>query len=169
VACRVLPCFAVSGCLLFAQQVIREAPISAFPQLPETVRNDLRTRACTVPQPPAYKTLANVIRGHFRDPRHIDWAVVCDSGAKKTSMLLVYWGDNPSQPAIVYPSKLSNGNCWTEIIPVGESFIMEHYRVYGGPKPPPIDHEGINVGICDKASTVSYFYRNRWLTLTGAD
>ena len=26
-----------------------------------------------------------------------------------------------------------------------------------------------NLGICDKASTVSYFYRNRWLTLTGSD
>jgi hypothetical protein len=46
---------------------------------------------------------------------------------------------------------------------------MEHYRRYRGPKPPVIDHEGIDVGLCDKASIVSYLYQNQWLTLAGAD
>ncbi|MEO8658007.1 MAG: hypothetical protein ABI693_06030 [Bryobacteraceae bacterium] len=45
---------------------------------------------------------------------------------------------------------------------------MDRYRAYGGPKPPPIDHQGIESG-GDKASVVLYHYRGKWLTLQGAD
>jgi hypothetical protein len=47
--------------------------------------------------------------------------------------------------------------------------IMNHYGAYGGPKPPPIDHQGIDVGILDKASVTWYFHQGKWLQLTGAD
>lgn len=164
---RVLVNFAVWGSLLVAQ-VIRDAPISQFPQLPAAVRDDLRMRGCTVPQPPASREPANAIRGHFYDPHHLDWAVFCDIRKTSTSMLLVYRSGNLSQPAVLERSILNHA-CWTQIAPVGEAYIMEHYRAYGGPKPPPIDHQGIDVGLCEKASTVSYFYRNHWLTLTGSD
>jgi hypothetical protein len=161
--------FAVSVLLLAARQELQEAPISKFAKLPDALREDLQIRGCTVPQPPFSRELTNVIRGHFRDTQHVDWAAVCDVRNKDMSMILVYWAGNFTGPAVLNASKLSKGNCWTEIAPVGKAFITEHYRAYGGPKPPPIDHEGINVGICDKASTVSYFYRNHWLTLTGSD
>jgi hypothetical protein len=166
---RVLALLAILGSVLAAQQVSREASILEFPQLPGDVAQDLNTRGCTVPQPLASRRLTNVIQGHFRDSRQMDWAVLCDSRTKGTSMLLVYWSGNPSQPVVVSKSKLQHNSCWTEIAPVGKAFIMEHYQAYGGPKPPPVDHQGINVGICDKASTVSYFYRKQWLTLTGSD
>ena len=167
--CRVLiACLAVFGCLLYGSEGIRQALISEFPQLPEGVRKDLRVRGCTVPQPPNTKKLRNVIRGRFRVPQEMDWAVLCDMQAKGTSLLLVYWGGRASAPAILFKSRMSD-QCWSDINPVGGAFIMGHYRAYGGPVPPPIDHEGIDVGICEKASTVSYFYRNRWLTLTGSD
>ena len=47
-------------------------------------------------------------------------------------------------------------------------YIVEHYRAYGGPKPPPIDHQGIEDGT-EKGSTIYYHYRGRWFQLTGAD
>jgi hypothetical protein len=165
---HVFALLAIWTSVLVAQQVSREASISEFPQLPLEVAKDLNMRGCTVPQSPAHK-LTNVIQGHFRDSRLMDWAVLCDSRTKGTSMLLVYWSGNPSQPVVVTKSKRQNNTCSTEIAPVGKAFIMEHYQAYGGPKPPPIDHQGINIGICDKASTVSYFYRKQWLTLTGSD
>ncbi|PYR66590.1 MAG: hypothetical protein DMG20_12690 [Acidobacteria bacterium] len=40
---------------------------------------------------------------------------------------------------------------------------------YGGPKPPPIDHLGINDVFIEKASVVWYFYQGKWLQLQGAD
>ena len=159
----------ISTLVLAAQQVTREALISQFPQLPGQVQQDLNMRDCTVPQPPASRKLTNVIQGHFRDSQQMDWAVLCDSRRTHTSVLLVYWSGDPSHAEVVTRSKLKNNSCWTEIAPVGKGFIMEHYRAYGGPKPPPLDHQGINIGICDKASTVSYFYRKQWLTLAGAD
>jgi hypothetical protein len=45
----------------------------------------------------------------------------------------------------------------------------EHYDAYGGPKPPPIDHDGIGDIFVEKASVVWYWYRGRWLQLQGAD
>jgi hypothetical protein len=55
------------------------------------------------------------------------------------------------------------------ISPVGREFIVRHYVAYGGVKPPPIDHQGIDDAFVGKASVVFYFYRGKWLELTGAD
>jgi hypothetical protein len=161
-------CFAVCSLAASGQETIREAPISRFPALPDGIQHDLLDRGCTIPQPLHSRKLQNVIRGSFRDPKQIDWAVLCDSGPKNTSMILVYWNGNPSRPAVL-ERQLLNTPCWRTIDAVGKTYIMEHYRAYGGPRPPVIDHQGIDVGICDKASTISYLHRGRWLTLTGAD
>jgi hypothetical protein len=159
---------AMSSYVLLGQQAIRELPISEFSQLPEAARQDLQSRGCTVPQSSASGETANVIRGHFRDSQHTDWAVLCDLPRAGGSMLLVFWTGKPPAATVVTSSKRSYENCWTDIAPVGRAFIVEHYRAYGGPKPPPVDHQGINTG-CEKASQVFYFYRNHWLTLTGSD
>lgn len=151
-----------------SQDRLPEAPISRFPLLPDSVKQDLRDRGCTVPQPHS-GTTENVISGHFADSNQIDWAVLCDVKRKNASMILVYWAGEPSDPTVLGKERLVGGPCWRTIYTVGKAYIMEHYRRYGGPKPPMIDHEGVSVGICDKASTVSYLYRGRWLTLTGAD
>ena len=52
-----------------------------------------------------------------------------------------------------------------------KSYIEEHIRAYGEPdvKYPPIDHEGIEDPILDKASRIHYFYQGKWLVLPGAD
>jgi hypothetical protein len=55
------------------------------------------------------------------------------------------------------------------ISPVGRDFIMRHYQAYGGVKPPPVDHLGIDDAFVGKASMVHYSYRGKWIELTGAD
>jgi hypothetical protein len=52
---------------------------------------------------------------------------------------------------------------------VDREYILKHYHAYGGPKPPAIDHQGINDAFLGKASVVRYFYAGKWLQLTGAD
>ena len=47
--------------------------------------------------------------------------------------------------------------------------IFANYLEYGGKKPPPIKHYGINDAFIDKASFVHYFYQKRWLKLQGPD
>ena len=48
-------------------------------------------------------------------------------------------------------------------------YIFSHYKSYGGNKPPRITHHGINDIYAEKASTVRYFHRRKWLELAGAD
>jgi hypothetical protein len=55
------------------------------------------------------------------------------------------------------------------ISPVRTGSIMQHYQAYGGPTPPPIDHQGIDDAFIGKGSETWYFHRGKWLKLTGAD
>jgi len=50
-----------------------------------------------------------------------------------------------------------------------QKYILEHYREYHGPKPPSLNHQGIEDGFLDKASTIYYFFGHRWRELQGAD
>ncbi|MBL8213143.1 MAG: hypothetical protein JNK87_20670 [Bryobacterales bacterium] len=52
-----------------------------------------------------------------------------------------------------------------------KAFILERYNAYGGPKPPPINHQGIDDAFVEKASSVHYFYfyRGKWIGLQGSD
>jgi hypothetical protein len=96
--------------------------------------------------------------------------VLCDVRKKNISMILIYWAGDAGKSTVLPNSRgRINTECWSSISTVGKSFIWEHYRAYGGPTPPPLNHQGINVGICEKASIVFYLYRNHWLTLTGSD
>jgi hypothetical protein len=55
------------------------------------------------------------------------------------------------------------------IRPVGKDFTLGHYKAYGGPKPPTIDHQGIDDAFIEKASVTWYFDGGNWLKLTEAD
>ena len=48
-------------------------------------------------------------------------------------------------------------------------FILDHYRAYGGPEPPPLDHQGIDDAFMLKGSVTHYWYRSEWRELTGSD
>jgi hypothetical protein len=136
---------------------------SAFPELPKVLLSELERRGCTIPQPYTNRK-ANVIRGEFAKPGQTDWAVLCST--QDSTRLLVFW--NGSATKSVELAKYPNNRIDLFIGSVGRKFIMEHYRRYGGPKPPPINHQGIESG-GDSASVVLYYYRGKWLTLTGAD
>ena len=56
-----------------------------------------------------------------------------------------------------------------QIQPVDRKFIMDHYRAYGGTEPPPIDHQGIDDAFVGKASITYYWYRGKWMKLSGSD
>jgi hypothetical protein len=46
---------------------------------------------------------------------------------------------------------------------------MRHSDPYVAPKPPRIDHQGIDDAFIEKGSSVWYFRAGRWLKLNGAD
>jgi hypothetical protein len=157
------------------RQVVRFSP-AAFPELPENLVAALQRRGCTIPQVPMIDGRHNVIKGEFLKPGQTDWAVLCSVG--RVSSILVFWNSSEANPGeILKREDLDRLQGWggdkivfsSAIASVGRGYIVEHYRAYGGEKPPPIDHQGINDMFYGKASEVLYFYRGRWLHLTGAD
>jgi hypothetical protein len=160
------PCFA---------QVTRLRP-SAFPELPPAIVMDLQRRGCTIPQVPDIKGRHNVIKGEFAKPGQTDWAVLCS--ANRASSVLIFWNGSEMNPAKIemqddadrLQGDANNKMVYSRAIePVDKTYIMKHYQAYGGEKPPPIDHQGINDEFVGKASVVLYLYHGKWLHLTGAD
>lgn len=159
----------------FHARVRRLSP-TKFPDLPATLSKTLIERECLIPQAGSKGPLGNVIRGEFFAAGQESWAVVCSRNRR--SQILAFRSASDSQPEIVeeFDDQVCMGeesNCGmlygTNINAVGGEYIVRHYEAFGGPVPPPIDHQGINVGIWDKASVVRYFHEGEWLTLTGAD
>jgi hypothetical protein len=155
---------------------IRRLPVEAFPELPTAVAGVLRARNCRVPQPSPEGAPRNVIRGEFFAKGEAGWAVFCS--ANNSTALLAFRNDRDTNPDTVTTSEDRrylqglDGNqigYSREITAAGRDFIMRHYRAYGGPEPPPIDHRGIDDAFLEKASITWYFYQGKWLRLQGAD
>ena len=137
---------------------------AAFLELPTNLVRELQRRGCTIPQDTWSGQRNNVIKGQFKKAGQLDWAVLCS--LKGVSTILVFWNASEKNPDAIAPD---GDNAQPRgIRAVGRDFIMRHYRAYGGPKPPPIDHQGID-DASEKASVVWYFYEGQWLQLTGAD
>lgn len=157
------------------RQVVRLSP-TVFPELPKNLVAALQRRGCTIPQVPIIGGRHNVIKGEFARPGRIDWAALCSVG--RVSSIPVFWNGSEKNPAQIEKRRDMNRlQGWggdkivysSAIMPVGRGYILEHYKAYGGEKPPEIDHQGINDIFYGKASEVLYFYQGKWLHLAGAD
>ena len=157
------------------RQTIRLAP-SEFSQLPKEVIKDLEKRKCTIPQSFGISEIHNVIQGEFKRKGQKDWAILCSQ--KRISSILIYWdgsikniskiaaADDKGFLQTIGKEKIG----FSRIIDaVDERYIYEHYKAYGGPKPPKITHDGINDAFAEKASMLLYLHRGKWLELRGAD
>jgi hypothetical protein len=155
--------------------VIRLKP-REFRQLPSVVRRNLETRGCTIPQYAGGSAPHNVINGSFTAKGSRDWAVLCSiNGA---SRILVYRDGSAkrvdslaNRADAVFMQGDANGvmEFSRKIDIATPKYIADHARAYDGPKPPPLDHNGIDDGFMDKGSTVLYYYRGKWRELQGAD
>jgi hypothetical protein len=159
-----------------AERKIVRLPPRSFAKLPVKVASEMERRGCTVPQEAFTKKPHNVIHGQFGKGAAPDWAVLCS--VKGVSRILVFWDGSGQQPSEIseaedriYLQTISATDIGFSrgISPVGRDFILKHYRAYGGPKPPPIDHQGIDDAFIEKASVTHYYYEGKWLGLSGAD
>jgi len=159
-----------------AERKILRLPPTAFPMLPPAIVHELQNRGCTIPQDAFSKTPQNVISGEFAKHGQKGWAVLCS--IKGSSSILVFWNGSAKNPAELNPAGDLNYlqglggdkiGYSRGISVVGSKFITEHFDAYGGPKPPPVDHDGIDDAFLEKGSSVQYFYNGKWLQLTGSD
>ena len=159
-----------------ADKATKRLPPVDFPQLPKKIVKALQERGCKIPQAYLNPKPHNVIHGRFAKPNQNDWAVLCSKS--RVTSVLIFWGGSTTSVSEILKSRDSNWGGIKEnklygysrvISAVNKKYIVDHYKAYNGPKPPPIDHEGIDEGYLEKASTIHYFYRGKWLQLQGAD
>ncbi len=158
-----------------ANAAIVRLPPAAFHQLPAAVRADLERRGCLIPQNYTDTHPHNVVHGQFARPGQTDWAVLCSRN--DTSTILVFWrgaADSVAELAKAadrnYLQGMPEGIVYSRGLGVADTTdIRRLYSSYGGPEPPPLDHDGIDDGFEGKASEVHYWYRDHWIELTGAD
>jgi hypothetical protein len=157
------------------KNVIRLSP-KEFTQLPKQIVKDLENRGCIIPQSYAENKKHNVIRGEFRQKGQKDWAILCSQ--KRISSILIYWNGSIKKVSRISPAedstylqKIDKEKIgFSRIIDVSDAkYIYDHYKAYGGPKPPKITHDGIIDAYAEKASTVLYYHRGKWMELQGAD
>ena len=117
-----------------------------------------------------------MIQGEFFRRGQKGWAVLCSSGGK--SSFLVFrdsYDRSPQQIAESTDKRFiidgsQGGKIYSrEISAVGEEFVLRHHLVYGGPKPPPIDHDCIDDAFLEKTSITWCWHDGDWVQLQGAD
>src|SRR5262245_11421955 len=135
-----------------ADRATTRLPPAAFVDLPAAIRSELDRRGCTVPQPFTAKRPATAIKGRFTSANQTDWAILCSR--HHVSSIIVFRGaavsaavEIATEPDINALQTLDGKGAVgysREIAVVGSRYIQEGYRAHGGPKPPPLDHDGIN-------------------------
>ena len=159
------------------RDIVRLKP-GAFSSLPAAVRADLEKRMCTIPQADGVDEDGphNVIRGRFTSAASTDIAVLCSRDGVST--ILVFRGGRTTNVAELAPvpdkNFLQTGHpkaiVFSRAILVAKpAEIGVYYKEFGGPKPPPLDHDGIHDAFVSKASIIRYWYGGKWLELTGMD
>jgi hypothetical protein len=86
----------------------------------------------------------------FAKKGQLDWAALCSTNG--ASSILIFWGGPKNCPDEISNKgdrdqlqRLASGVEYSRMIgSVGEKEILQFHDVFGGPKPPPIDHEGID-------------------------
>jgi hypothetical protein len=160
-----------------AEREIKRHPPSAFRTLPAAIQADLTRRGCTIPQPFTAKAPENVISGAFTRRGQVDWAVLCSINGDSSVLVFragstrnVMSMESAPDSRFLQVVDGNNGVGFSRAIRRANGrHILRHYRDHGGPKPPPLDHDGIEHYFIEKASSILYWYRGEWLTLQGSD
>jgi hypothetical protein len=157
------------------EETVRLSP-AVFADLPSSVGAELRRLGCSIPQTYGTREPHNVIKGRFISNLNIDWAVLCSRD--RVSSILVFPGGSAdsmveleSSPDVNWLQGLGGTQIgFSRAIDVADpQYIVTHSKAYGGPTPPPMDHDGINNIFIEKASSVLYWHEGQWLQLQGAD
>ncbi len=144
--------------------------------VPAWLVTELKRRHCLVPQSFSTTRPHNVIRGRLNDGPVVDWAVLCSKDLLST--ILVFRDGKVNAVAelapkpdetylqVVGPGRIGFSRAISIATPTD---IRRYQQAFGGPRLPPLSHEGINDAFVEKASIVWYWRQGKWLKLQGTD
>jgi hypothetical protein len=159
--------------------VAKERTPESIQQLPTEVRQDLVKRQCLIPK---YKggienEAGAYMMSHFRSGTSVDYAVVCHTPSLRIQNVLVYSRSKGAWTGeVIFGGKFDPAphadKCEVTVGIATPKYIVDHAQVYAPEELkslPPLDHNGVDVGLCEKASIIYYFSKDKWLVLQGAD
>jgi hypothetical protein len=147
---------------------LRRLPLSAFPELPPSVRSVLSQRGCLVPQTWQARRPENVIHGAFFRAGNQDWAVLCSQEGE--SSLLVF------RDGIGVPAELASYKDVDRLMPTNangklgyawgiDPASQDRLRQFAPGQH--FDHEGIEDSVIDHSSVLHFFREGRWSLIEG--
>ena len=159
--------------------IANERAPESIQQLPMGIRRDLVKRQCLVPK---YKGDTRnedsaYTMSHFRFGISVDYAVICHLPARKVQEVLVYsnpegvWNGEVIDRGTFDPAP-HGYKCEARVGVATPEFILNHAQAYAPEELkslPQLDHNGVDVDVCEKASVVYFFHQGKWLQLQGAD
>jgi hypothetical protein len=159
--------------------ILRERLPGDVQRLPAEVKQDLAVRGCRIPwyRGSTARNDKAVASGHFVSADSVGWAVVCHGNATRTQDVLVYsmqggeWKRDLIEHGSFDPAPTED-RCESSVNAANPRTIRGYARAFAPDEPGAIrglDHDGVDVGYCDKASIVYYYRSGRWLQLQGAD
>lgn len=147
---------------------LRRLPLSAFPDLPPSVRAVLTQRRCMIPQTWEARRPENVIHGAFFQAGHEDWAMLCSQAGE--SSLLVF------RDGIGVPFELGSYKDVDRLAPTTEGARLGYAWGLDAASPARLrqfapgqnfEHDGIEASMIEYSS-ILHFYRNgQWTTIEG--
>jgi hypothetical protein len=147
--------------------LIRNLPVSSFPNMSPAVANSLSAMGCVIPQTYEAHRPENVVHASLEKPGSDDWAVLCAVQGKVS--LLIFFGGSPADKPIVLRSFAEGdrlqahggsgelGFNWG-IDPAAPERVHDAQAGMAH-RPPLLDHDCVADTILDR-KTVYRFYRN---------
>jgi len=156
---------------------VRRLAPTTFAELPQTIRRDLESRGCLVPQSYDETRPHNVLRGSFTVAASSEWAILCS--VRDTATILIYDG---ARGVAVDSLERSSDAGWVQSV-AGDQWGYSRYlsvlprgairgwtRDLDGQRiPRPIDHDAINQAFSGKGAEAFYKARGRWYRQLTAD
>jgi hypothetical protein len=156
--------------------VLRLSPDN-FAALPDTVRAELKRRQCTVPQTYGDTARHNVVTGAFTSKGAVEWAVLCS--VERVSQILIV---SAVTGVVVDSLHMVPDKNWLQTIGGGKiGFsrilgVLPMSAIKGRTTdnaekaiPQPIDHDAIDEGFLEKASSAYYRARGVWYSIMTSD
>ena len=152
--------------------LIHRLPVNAFPDLPESVVEQLEKRQCLIPQSYEAHHPENVVHASLERAGSSDWAVLCSADGEVS--LMVFFGSAPSKPAVIVTvsekQRLQRhdasgilGFNWA-IDPASPDAVHEAQSGLER-KPPRVDHDALEDILIDQKTVYRFFSRGAWKLL----
>jgi hypothetical protein len=152
--------------------IIRRLPVNAFPDLPDSVVEQLNQRECLIPQSYEAHHPENAVHASLERAGSSDWAVLCSTKGKVS--LLVFFGAAPAGPAVLatvsekerlqrHDSSGVLGFNWA--IDQASPDAVHQAQSALERKPPRPDHDALEDIIIDRKTVYRFFTKGKWTSL----